>query len=94
MFMVKELVLTVVVKKEEGGYSAWCPELDVASQGDNIEEAKKNLKEAVEVHVETMIEQGDLDLLLEKLGITRQQLKKDFIIPESFSGTFDIPLSV
>jgi predicted RNase H-like HicB family nuclease len=31
-----------------GGYLALCPELDVASQGDSIEEAMRNLKEAVE----------------------------------------------
>lgn len=92
--MAKELVLTAVVKKEKGGYSAWCPELDVASQGDTIEEAKINLKEAAECHVETMIEQGDVALLLDILGITKEQLKKDFIIPESFSGTFNIALSV
>src|SRR3989344_7552817 len=88
--MVKELILTVVVKKEQGGYSSWCPELDVASQGDTIEKAKVNLKEAVECHVETMLEQGDLAQLLDTLGITKEQFKKKFIVPESFSGTFDI----
>ncbi|MBS3138542.1 type II toxin-antitoxin system HicB family antitoxin [Candidatus Woesearchaeota archaeon] len=92
--MAKELILTVIVKKEQGGYSSWCPELDVASQGDSVEEAKINLKEAVECHVETMVEQGDIDLLLDMLGITKEQLKKKFIIPESFSGTFDIALSI
>ncbi|MBS3175994.1 type II toxin-antitoxin system HicB family antitoxin [Candidatus Woesearchaeota archaeon] len=92
--MAKELVLTVVVKKEDGGYSAWCPELDVASQGSSVEDAKKNLKEAVELHVETMIKNGDLDLLLEKLGLKREDLKKGFILPESFSGSFEIALSV
>ena len=92
--MAKELILTVIVKKEQGGYSSWCPELDVASQGDSVEEAKINLKEAVECHVETIVEQGDIDLLLDMLGITKEQLKKKFIIPESFSGTFDIALSI
>ena len=31
-----------------GGYVALCPELDVASQGESIDEAMRNLKEAVE----------------------------------------------
>lgn len=58
--MVKELIVTVVIKKEQGRYASWCPELDVASQGDTMEEARKNLQEAVELHVETMIDNGDL----------------------------------
>ena len=41
--------LTAIIRKEGGGYFALCPELDVASQGDTIEEAKGNLKEAVEL---------------------------------------------
>lgn len=52
--MVKELILNIVIKKELGKYASWCPELDVASQGDTMEEARKNLQEAVELHVETM----------------------------------------
>jgi predicted RNase H-like HicB family nuclease len=37
----------------EGGYSALCPELGVASQGETIEEAEANLKEAVELYLES-----------------------------------------
>jgi len=44
--------LTAIIRKEGGGYSALCPEIDVASQGDTIEEAKINLKEAVELFFE------------------------------------------
>lgn len=92
--MVKELILTVVVRKEQGRYSSWCLELDVASQGDTIEESRKNLQEAVELHVETMIENGATDELVEKLGLTSKDLKKDTLISESFSGTFGIPLVI
>ena len=45
--------LTAIIRKETGGYFALCPELDVASQGDTIEEAKSNLKEAVELFLES-----------------------------------------
>ncbi len=34
-------------------YVAFCPELDIASQGNSIEEAKANLQEAIELFVET-----------------------------------------
>lgn len=44
--------LTAVIRKENEGYVGLCPELDVASQGDTIEEAKANLKEAVELFLE------------------------------------------
>ena len=44
--------LSAVISKEEGEYVALCPELDVASQGDSIEDALANLKEAVELYLE------------------------------------------
>lgn len=43
---------TAVIRKGEKQYVALCPEVDVVSQGYTIEEALKNLKEAVELHVE------------------------------------------
>jgi len=45
--------LTAIIEKEGDGYVALCPELDVASQGDTIEESRKNLCEAVELFFET-----------------------------------------
>jgi predicted RNase H-like HicB family nuclease len=45
--------LTAIIEREEGGYVALCPELDIASQGDSIEEARDNLKEALELFFET-----------------------------------------
>ena len=43
---------TAIVEKEGSGYVALCPELDVASQGDTVEAATANLKEAVELFLE------------------------------------------
>lgn len=43
---------TAIVEKEGTGYVALCPELDVASQGDTLESATVNLKEAVELFLE------------------------------------------
>lgn len=43
---------TAIVEKEGTGYVALCPELDVASQGDTVESATANLKEAVELFLE------------------------------------------
>jgi predicted RNase H-like HicB family nuclease len=46
--MKKALQLTAVIEREDDGYVATCPELDVVSQGDTIEQARMNLLEAVE----------------------------------------------
>ena len=36
--------LTAVIEREGDGYVALCPELDIASQGDSIEQARENLR--------------------------------------------------
>ncbi len=44
--------LTAVIQRESDGFVALCPELDVASQGDSIESARENLREALELFFE------------------------------------------
>ena len=44
--------LTAVIEREGDWYTALCPELDVASQGRTIEEARRMLAEAVELFFE------------------------------------------
>ncbi|WP_084063682.1 type II toxin-antitoxin system HicB family antitoxin [Geoglobus acetivorans] len=57
--------LTALVWKEGDQYVSKCPELEVASCGDTIEEALENLKEAVELYIENAKELGILDDELE-----------------------------
>lgn len=45
--------LTAVIEREGDGFVALCPEVDVASQGDTIEQARANLQEALELFFET-----------------------------------------
>jgi predicted RNase H-like HicB family nuclease len=45
--------LTAIIEREGDGYVGLCPEFDIASQGDTIEAARKNLQEAVELFLET-----------------------------------------
>lgn len=45
--------LTVTIWREDEGYVSLCPELDIASQGDTVEEARANLQEAVDLFFET-----------------------------------------
>ena len=45
--------LTAIIEREGDGYVALCPQLDIASQGDSIEQARDNLQEALELFFET-----------------------------------------
>jgi predicted RNase H-like HicB family nuclease len=45
--------VTAIIEREGDGYVSLCPELDIASQGDTIEEARRNLVEALELFFET-----------------------------------------
>ena len=49
--------VTALIEREEDGFSALCRELDVASQGDTVEEARAMLKEAVELFFECASEE-------------------------------------
>lgn len=44
---------TGIIEKEGNGYVSLCPELDIASQGDSVEDARKNLIEALELFFAT-----------------------------------------
>jgi predicted RNase H-like HicB family nuclease len=45
--------LTAIIEREGEGYVALCPELDIASQGDTVSQARSNLQEALELFFET-----------------------------------------
>jgi predicted RNase H-like HicB family nuclease len=50
---MKTVQLTAIIEREGDGYVALCPDVDVASQGASIDEARKNLQEALELFFET-----------------------------------------
>ncbi|MBG1265757.1 type II toxin-antitoxin system HicB family antitoxin [Nostoc sp. WHI] len=51
--MRKTKQFTAIIEREEKGYVSLCPELDIASQGNTIEEARSNLVEALELFFQT-----------------------------------------
>ena len=51
--MSQTLQLTAVIQREDDAYVALCPEFDIASQGDTVEEARENVIEAVELFLES-----------------------------------------
>ena len=45
--------LTAIIEREGDGYVSLCPQLDIASQGETVAEARANLKEALDFFFET-----------------------------------------
>ena len=66
--------LTALIEREGDGYVALCPEVDVASQGNNIEEAKENLLEALELFFETASPEEVSQRLHEEVFITQLEV--------------------
>jgi predicted RNase H-like HicB family nuclease len=62
--------LTAIIEREGDGYFALCPEVDVASQGDSIEHARKNLQEALELFFENASEVEIHNRLHEEVYVT------------------------
>ena len=57
---MKNLVVTEEVWKEGNMYTAYCPELDVVSCGADLEEARKNLLEVIDIQLEEAAKLGTL----------------------------------
>ncbi len=93
--------LTAIIHKEDDIFVSLCPELEIASQGENIEEAKANLKEAVELFFECASEEEirqrcetyrsngatvtESDTLVEVMFLPEQVLKKIENVLENYA---------
>jgi len=64
---MKTLVVTEEIWKKGNMYTAYCPELDVASCGKDIEEARNNLLEVIEIQLEETAKLGTLKAFLEDI---------------------------
>ena len=66
--------LTAIIEKEDQSYVALCPELDIASQGNTIEEARNNLQEALELFFESASPEEIKQRLHEEVYVTRLEI--------------------
>lgn len=66
--------LTAIIERETDGYVSLCPELDIASQGNSIEEARDNLQEALELFFETASAEEIQERLHEEVYVTRVEV--------------------
>jgi predicted RNase H-like HicB family nuclease len=51
--MPRQMRLTAIIEREDDGFVSLCPELDIASQGSSVEEARANLVEALTLFFES-----------------------------------------
>lgn len=66
--------LTAIIEREGDGFVALCPEVDVASQGDTVDEARKNLQEALELFFETASPDELKERLHEEVYVTHVEV--------------------
>lgn len=90
--MVKKLELTFVFERDEndGGFTGICLELNVASEGDTLEEAKANLTEAVELYLDHAVESGRFEQMVPRPvpDYIRSRLRKTSV--DTVRSKFDI----
>lgn len=71
---MKRRQLTAIIEREGSGYVSFCPELDIASQGKTITDARDNLKEALELFFETASKEEIQTRLHEEVYITQVEI--------------------
>jgi len=70
---MSKINLTSQIWKEGDMFVAHNPELQVSSCGKNLQEAKKNIKEAIQLFLETTQEIGTLDDILKESGFIKKE---------------------
>jgi predicted RNase H-like HicB family nuclease len=96
--------LTNIITKEEKMFFSHCPELDIGSQGETVEEANNNLKDAIILYLNTIKELGTREEIFKKKNIKIYSYKHNPILeknkmPKSFNNfpfitQQDIPLNL
>jgi predicted RNase H-like HicB family nuclease len=66
--------LTAIIEREGDGYVSPCPEVDVASQGKTVDEARENLKEALELCFETASPEEIQERLHDEVYVTHVEV--------------------
>ena len=72
----KYVLLTLCIAEEDGQFAAHCRELGTASCGATLDEARVNILDAVELHLDTLEELGDRARTFRERGIRIRTYKK------------------
>ena len=66
--------LTAIIEREGEGYVSFCPDLDIASQGETIEDARESLREALELFFEAASAEEIQQRMHEEVYVTRVEV--------------------
>lgn len=77
---MQDLSFTIHIFKEGLAFVAYVPELDLSSCGATEQEARRNIRDAVQGFLETSAEMGTLPEILEEAGYERDGKAKGVII--------------
>lgn len=65
----------IIIEKDEFGYYAYCPDLEgCQTQGDTLDEVSENIKEAIELYLETLTEQEKIKLTAREILTTSYEV--------------------
>jgi len=65
---MKKIIATVEIWKADEMFTSYCPELDIASCGHTVDEAKKKLREVIEIQLEETAKRGTVNDFLAEAG--------------------------
>mgnify|MGYP001038802192 CR=1 FL=1 len=72
---MEKLLLPVVIEKDADGYFAYCPQLQGCyTQGDTYEEALENIRDAIRLHIEDRLADGEALPELEAVSVTAVEI--------------------
>jgi predicted RNase H-like HicB family nuclease len=68
--------ISIVIEKDEYGYYAYCPELEgCQTQGDSLDEVLANIKEAIELYLETLSDDQKISFLSKEIFTTTMEVQ-------------------
>ncbi len=68
--------ISIVIEKDEYGYYAYCPELEgCQTQGDSLDEVLANIKEAIELYLETLSDDEKISFLSKEIFTTTMEVQ-------------------
>lgn len=74
--MKKKFKLSVIVEKDKDGYFAFSPEVQGCyTQGDTYEEVMENIKDALRLHLEDILESGESIPEIESISLTSLEVE-------------------
>lgn len=74
--MKKKYKLSVIVEKDKDGYFAFAPEIrGCYSQGNTYGEVMENIKDALRLHLEDILESGESIPEIESISLTSLEVK-------------------